>query len=65
MGMSNATHTTRADFCKNGRWSSHTWSHREPNKHAALVAKQAELGATGFDAGQADHHEFDRFPRSR
>ncbi len=59
------THKTRADFSKRGRWSSHTWAHSYPNKYAALVAKQIEIGADGFDAGQADHHEFDRFPRTR
>jgi hypothetical protein len=63
--MSTQQYKTVAPFSKSGRWSWHTWTNAEPNKHAALFAKQAELGADGFDAGQADHHEFSRFPVSR
>jgi hypothetical protein len=51
---------TRAPLLVNHRWVWHTWANREPSKHAAMIAKAAEIGATAWDYGQADHEFADR-----
>ena len=62
--MKTMTFTTKAPFLmKSGKWSWHTWTNNEPNKHAAMLTKQTEIGAIGCDFGQADHYEVDRFPK--
>jgi hypothetical protein len=58
--MSETNWKTRAAFLKGGRWGWHVWTHTHANKHAALIEKAAELGAQGYDAGQADHAELSR-----
>lgn len=52
---------TRAAFLINNHWAWHTWTHAEPNKHAAIIDKSKELGATCHDFGNADHEEEDRW----
>ena len=56
--------TTRAAFItkQGGSWSWVKWTHFDPNKHAAILAKAKELGAVAWDFGQADHFEADRYP---
>jgi hypothetical protein len=56
---------TNAAFVVNGKWTWVKWTHREPNKHAAIIGKAKELGATGWDFGQADHYPLDQYPASR
>lgn len=51
---------TRAAFLINNRWCWHTWTHSEGNKHAAIIDKSKELGATCHDFGNADHDELSR-----
>lgn len=46
---------TRAAFLVRGRWQWHTWTHSHASKHAAIVEKARELGAAGWDFGNADH----------
>jgi hypothetical protein len=46
---------TRAAFQIGGRWKWVTWVHEEPNKHAAIIEKAKELGASRWDYGNADH----------
>lgn len=46
---------TRAAFQIKGRWKWYTWTHEEPNKHAAIIEKAKELGAERWDYGNADH----------
>ncbi len=53
--MNNAAMKTRAAFLLNGKWQWKTWTHGDGNKHAAIIAKATELGAEGWDFGQADH----------
>jgi hypothetical protein len=55
---------TRAAFMLPGRrnWQWVTWTHREPNKHAAIIAKANELGATSWDFGNADHYSLADYP---
>lgn len=55
---------TRAAFMLPGRrgWTWITWTHHEPSKHAAIVKKARELGATGYDVGNADHHSVRDYP---
>lgn len=55
------THRTRAAFLIQGGWKWITWNHAEANKHAAIIAKGGELGAKGWDFGNADHEEIDRW----
>ncbi len=58
----NITYKTRAAFrLTNGAgWTWITWTHRHGNKHAAIIEKANELGAKGWDFGQADHAEASR-----
>jgi hypothetical protein len=37
-------------FLIDGRWSWVRWTHRNPNKREAIIAKAEELGASGWDA---------------
>ncbi len=55
---------TRAAFMLPGRrnWSWVTWEHREPNKHAAIIEKAREIGATRWDFGNADHYSMADYP---
>lgn len=52
---SGSSWTTRAPFHVGGQWRWVTWTHRHANKHAAIIEKADELGADGWDFGQADH----------
>ena len=52
---------TRAAFLINNRWCWHTWTHSDGNKHAAIIDKSKELGATCHDFGNADHGELSRW----
>lgn len=52
---------TRAAFLVLGAWQWVAWTHYEPNHHAAIIAKAAELSATGMDFGNADHGELSRW----
>jgi hypothetical protein len=56
------TYRVRAAFVVAGRWRWITWTDTtcEGNKHAAIINKANELGATGWDFGNADFAEFDR-----
>lgn len=56
------THTmkTRAPFLINNTWKWVTWTHKEGNLHAAVIAKGKELGALAWDTSQADHGFEDR-----
>jgi len=56
---------TNAAFVVQGRWQWHTWTHDEPNSHAAILAKARDLGATGHDFGQATHYPLSEYPLSR
>ncbi len=57
----NRSFTCRASFVVHGRWISVKWTaHGDGNKHAFILDKAAELGATGWDFGQADYFEADR-----
>lgn len=51
---------TRAPFFVNHRWRWVTWTNDHGNKHAAIIEKAKELGATRWDFGQADHDMTDR-----
>ena len=51
---------TRAPFMVDNKWQWVTWNHHHGNKHAAIVEKAQELGATAWDYGQADHGELGR-----
>lgn len=53
--MTTRTYRTRAAFLKAGRWTWLWWNHQEPSKHAAIIDKATEIGAQGWDFGQADH----------
>lgn len=57
--------TTKAAFLIAGRWVWIKWTHSDGNKHAAMDAKGADLGAAAWDYGQADHYAADRFPVTR
>ncbi len=59
--MGKISWTTRAAFFVGGAWKWVRWTHNEPNSHAAIIAKSAELGASCHDFGQADHAETSRF----
>lgn len=56
---------TRAAFLRRGKWGWVTWEHREPSKHAAIIAKGRELGAQGWDFGNADHYSMADYPAGR
>ena len=58
------TWRVRAAFSRNGgrTWFWLTWTTDTANKHAAIIAKARELGATAWDYGNADHVETDRSP---
>lgn len=58
---------TRAAFMLPGRrgWSWITWEHRDPSKHAAIIKKARELGATSWDFGNADHYSMADYPAGR
>lgn len=60
METTNNTHRTHAAFLISGRWVWKTWYSAHASKHAAIVSKAEELGAKGFDCGQADHDEIGR-----
>jgi len=51
---------TRAPFLIDGRWQWVSWTHASGSKHAAIVEKARELGASAWDFGQADHEQADR-----
>jgi hypothetical protein len=55
------TYTTRAAFFIVDRWRFIRWTHSESNLHAAVYAKAVELGARGYDTGNADHEETSRY----
>lgn len=55
------SYRTRAAFLVSGSWVWKTWNHHEPNKHAAILNKAAEIGAGGYETSQADHAEEDRW----
>ena len=55
------TFTTRAPFHIAGRWQWVRWTHDAP-KHAAVLAKMAELQADAADVGQADHYLTREYP---
>ena len=38
-------------------WKWLTWDNPEGNKHAAIILKAREIGASGYDCGNADHDE--------
>jgi hypothetical protein len=48
---------TRAAFVYPGNpnWRWVTWTHHHGNRHAAIIEKAREIGATSWDFGQADH----------
>lgn len=54
---------TRAAFFLGDRWQWVAWNHADPNLHTAVFAKAVELGARGYDTGNADHAELDRYNR--
>jgi hypothetical protein len=56
--MSETKWKTRAAFIINSKWQWHTWTHTHGSKHTAIVEKARELGAQGYDSGQADHGIF-------
>lgn len=56
---------TRAAFLRRGKWGWVTWEHREPSKHAAIITKGRELGAQGWDFGNADHYSMADYPAGR
>ncbi len=56
------TYTTRAPFLLAHRWQWICWTHADANKHAAIVAKATELGATMTDTSQADHYPTRDYP---
>lgn len=53
---------TRAAFLLPGHhaWTWLTWSNHHASKHAAIIAKATEIGAVGWDFGNADHDFADR-----
>jgi hypothetical protein len=59
------SYTTLAAFQCKDKWIWVRWTHNEPNSHAAIISKAKELGAAGWDFGQAEHHETSRYPVSR
>ncbi len=61
----NPRYKTRAAFSRRGKWGWVTWTHQEPNKHAAIIAKGRELGAEGWDFGNADHYSVSDYPAGR
>lgn len=56
---------TRAAFLRRGKWGWVTWTHEEPSKHAAIITKGRELGAQGWDMGNADHYSMADYPAGR
>lgn len=58
------SYTTRAAFMRPGArgWSWVKWTHGHANKHAAIVEKAKEIGATLWDFGQADHFPTSEYP---
>ena len=62
---SNPRYRTKAAFSRKGKWGWVTWTHQEPNKHAAIIAKGHELGAEGWDFGNADHYSVSDYPGGR
>lgn len=62
------SYTTRAAFWIEGKgWTWVKWTHGGPgcgNMHAAIRAKAEELGARGYDTGNADHYPSDRYPHA-
>lgn len=50
----NTRETTAAfSFDAGSTWRWFTWKHANGNKHAAIIAKAAEIGANAWDFGQA------------
>ena len=58
------SYTTRAPFMRPGArgWSWIKWTHGHANKHAAILEKAKEIGATAWDFGQADHFPTSEYP---
>ncbi len=48
---------TRAAFLIGCKWIWLEWTNRSPNTHAAIVDKANEIGAKGYDVGNAQHEE--------
>lgn len=48
------TLTITAPFMLEGSWHWLTWQATTANKHAAILDKAAEIGATAWDFAQAD-----------
>ncbi len=46
---------TRAAFLLPEGWRWVAWNRQEPSKQAAIVDKAYQLGAKGWDFGNADH----------
>lgn len=61
MNTTNNTHRTKAAFSTGYGWKWITWNNTHGNKHAAIVEKARELGAKGYDAGNAEHEEIGRW----
>lgn len=58
--MSAPTWRTRAAFLFGASWKWVTWTHSDGSRHAAIIRKGRELGANGWDFGNADHERSDR-----
>lgn len=59
-------YTAAAPMFVSGRWRVIRWTApSDGNKHSFVMAKAAEVGATGWDVGQTEYAEADRFPRTR
>ncbi len=59
------TYKTKAAFLVGSKWTWRTWTSNHASKHAAIVAMRDELGAQGYDCGNADHEEVSRWQPSR
>ncbi len=59
--MNSTSFRTRAAFhIGTSGWQWVTWTHRHGSKHAAIVEKAKEIGASAWDMGNADHAESSR-----
>ena len=57
------TFTTRAAFWFDASgWTWIRWTHADGNRHAAIYRKALELGARGYDTGNADHYLTSEYP---
>jgi hypothetical protein len=52
---------TRAAFLFPTGWRWVAWNHPEPSHQKAIIDKGYQLGATGWDFGNADHGMADRW----